>query len=404
MADVENHLEPLPCCPTPRADYGNFSEFSELFSYPLSPTTDQRSISELFFCAQTPRAELDEISDLFSCASPLEDTLNNNTPLSAPPIDDCNHCGCSDVDDEAAHHCDDNEDNKDNEDHEDDVVFISSQPIQHNNPSSPIKHEDFHISTQEPSFANRKHIEDNSQSDAPSTQTSSFVQAQETLARDAESITREPIFVLGLFVGAILQKIMHSSSSENSLSRLATQCSSQNHQMIPDRTLEANKPLKVKTKASASPRKRKLKAESIQDARPRLKKTKLSSRQPEHASYKPMVVILTDKCTAKSQPEKWEYEWNIERKLWVADNAPQWMREWRGEALLSFREYLTIRVRPNSDWLPVDVQWREGGEGEEGVFEGSDNLEENDWTYQITSKAMLSMLSGGVTGMGTVTK
>ncbi|UZP36745.1 hypothetical protein NXS19_004561 [Fusarium pseudograminearum] len=143
MADIENHLEPLPRCPTPMADYGDFSEFSESFSYPLSPTTDKRSLSELFSCAQTPRAKLDEFSDLFSCPSPLEGNLSINAPPSAQLLDDCNHCGCSDVDDELAHHLDDEEDNEGHgEDHEDDVVFISSQSIQRKDSSSSIKHED----------------------------------------------------------------------------------------------------------------------------------------------------------------------------------------------------------------------------------------------------------------------
>jgi hypothetical protein len=81
------------------------------------------------------------------------------------------------------------------------------------------------------------------------------------------------------------------------------------------------------------------------------------------------------------------------------------MRKWSGEQLCSFSEYLTVKVRPNLDWLPVDMHWRnKGGDGEEDVFEGSDILGDNDWIYQIAPEVMLEMLTGGATGRGTVIK
>ncbi|KAH7201268.1 hypothetical protein DER44DRAFT_900001 [Fusarium oxysporum] len=409
MADIENYLEPLPPCPTPRADCGDLAEFSDWFTCPLSPATDERGLSELFPGAQTSWPELDGFSDLFPCPSQLEGTFSNDAPLSPPPTDDCNHFECSDIDDALSHHQDggDNRNDKKHEEDgydEDDVVFISSKPIQPRDSSSPIKHEDFPDPTQESPSTSPKHVEDTTRSNTSSTQPRSLIQNQESLAQGTESFMKEPSFVLGLLVATILHKTAQGSGSESSLLGLATQYSSQNHQMIPDGTLKTNKPLKVKTKVSAGPRKRKLKAGSVQEGRPRSKKTKLSSRQPEDASYKPMNAIIAYKDMAKSQPETWEYQWNSQRKRWIAEEAPQEIRAWTGEELLLWVDYLTVRVRPNLDWLPVDMRWREGGESEEGAFEGSDILRENDWTYQITHGAMLQMLHENATGLGTVTK
>jgi hypothetical protein len=45
-------------------------------------------------------------------------------------------------------------------------------------------------------------------------------------------------------------------------------------------------------------------------------------RQPEKANYKPMAAILSDDCTVEDKHDKWEYEWNVEQKLWIAQKAP----------------------------------------------------------------------------------
>ncbi|KAH7459822.1 hypothetical protein FOMA001_g19820 [Fusarium oxysporum f. sp. matthiolae] len=408
MADIENYLKPLPPCPTPRADCGDLAECSDWFACPLSPATDERGLSELFPGARTSWPELDGFSDLFPCPSQLEGTFSNDAPLSPPPTDDCYHFECSDIDDALSHH-QDGGDNRNDKNHgedgydEDDVVFISSQPIRPRDSSSPIQHEDFPDPTQESPSTSPKHVEDTTRSNTSSTQPRSLIQNQESLAQGTESFMKEPSFVLGLLVATILHKTAQDSSSESSLLGVATQHSSQDHQMIPDETLKTNKPLKVKTNASASPRKRKLEAGSVQEGRSRSKKTKLSSFQPEVASYKPINVILDYKDTAESQPETWKYEWNSQRQRWIAEEAPQEMRELRGEVLLSWVDDLTISVRPNLDWIPVDMRWCEGVGGEEGVFEGSDILEK-DWTYQITPGAMLLMLCESATGLGTVTK
>jgi hypothetical protein len=114
--------------------------------------------------------------------------------------------------------------------------------------------------------------------------------------------------------------------------------------MTPDGTIRANKPSKVKMKASASLRKRKLEAESDQEELPRSKKGKVCSPQSENASYKPINVILTDKYAAKNQPKTLEYEWSNVRKLWIVEEAPQEMREWTRKGLCMLSEYLNVNV------------------------------------------------------------
>ncbi|RBA12851.1 hypothetical protein FPRO05_14073 [Fusarium proliferatum] len=410
MADTESHVESLAHCPTPRAEYGDLSDFSEWFTYPLSPATDEKGLSELFPGAQTSWPELDGFSDLFPYPSQLDGTFSNDAFPSPPTTDDCNRLECSDIDDVLSHH-QDGRDNRNDKKHgedgcdEDDVVFISSQPIQPKDSSSPIEHDGLSDPdpTPESPATSPKHVEAATRSNTPSTQPRSPIQNQESLAQDTESLMKEPSFVLGLLVATILHRTAQSSSLESSLLGPATQHSSQGHQMIPDETLKANKPLKVKTNASASPRKRKLEAGPVQEGRSRSKKTKHSSRQPEVATYKPIKVILDYRNTSESQPVTWKYEWNSQRKRWIAEEAYQEMRELRGEALLLWVDDLTISVRPNLDWIPVDMRWCEGVGGAEGVFKGSDLLEQ-DWAYQITLGDMLLMLSEGATRMGTVTK
>ncbi|KAF5963519.1 hypothetical protein FBULB1_13345 [Fusarium bulbicola] len=147
-------MRALPRSPTPRADCWEPSEFSDWFTHPLSPAADENGLSELFPGAQTSWPELDSFSDLFPCPSQLEGTFSNNAPLSPPATDDWNHFDeCSDIDDPLSHY-QDAEDNRNDKNHgedghdEDDVVFISSQPIQPRDSSSPIKHEDFPDTTQ----------------------------------------------------------------------------------------------------------------------------------------------------------------------------------------------------------------------------------------------------------------
>ncbi|KAF5986477.1 hypothetical protein FCOIX_1536 [Fusarium coicis] len=406
MADTESHVEPLAHCPTPRAECGDLSGFSGCFTYPSSPKTDDVVLSELFPGVQTSCSELDSFSDLFQYPLQLDGTFSNDAPPSPPTTDDCNHLECSDIGDVLSHP-QDGRDNRNDKKHgedgcdEDDVVFISSQPIQPKDSSSPIKHgglSDPDPTPESPSTS-PKHVEDVTRSNTPSTQPRSSIQTQGILDQDTESLMKEPKFVLGVIVATIMHQTAQGCGSESSLLGPATQHSSQGHQMIPDETLKANKPLKVKKNASASPRKRELEAGPVQDGRSRSKKTKHSSRQSEVATYKPIKVILDDRDTSEGQPVKWKYEWNSQRQLWIAEEACQQMREWGGEGLLSWVDYLTISVRPNLEWFPVDMRWCEG----EGVFKGSDLLEQ-DWVYQIKPEDMLLMLSKGGMGMGTVTK
>ncbi|KAF5709866.1 hypothetical protein FGLOB1_5748 [Fusarium globosum] len=253
-------------------------------------------------------------SDLFPCPSQLEGTLSNDAPLSPPQTDDCNHFDeCSDIDDALSHHQDggDNRNGKNNGEDgydEDDVVLFSSQPIQPRDSSSPIKHENFTDPTPESPPTSPKHVEDTTRSNTSSTQPRSLIQNQESLAQDMESLMEEPIFVLGLVVATILHRTAQGSGSESSLLGSATQHSSQDHQMIPNESLKANKPLKVKAKVPAGPRKRKLEAWPVQEGCSRSKKPKHSSRQPEVAIYKPIRVILDYRDTSESQPVTWKYE------------------------------------------------------------------------------------------------
>ncbi|KAF4451435.1 tpr protein [Fusarium austroafricanum] len=364
-------VELLSSPPTPRATYEDLPEtpratFTDQMPYLQSPVP---AYMELRASPPTPKAtDTEQLADSQPTESvciesgwPFSEAhvpneqwfsqvTDNDVCADASPIsylsDECNHCGCSDFDDDRAPRLEDIEFRRSERslskfgDLENDVSFNSFQPITPRNLGSPFRPQQIPKVPGTPKLSGSPY----------------------RAVHDGTHSTAIAMTFQGL----------------EALSRTKSSQVQRNNMQI-------------------SSRKRKFETRLSNKDDARSKKTKKNKRTTSRASFQLMALHLKDADSPPGQTKEWTYEWNSKFKAWVADRAPEGYQLMSGEELYFFSQDLTIQVRPNSDWLPVYMK-RHG----DVEFRASDSLE-SDCQFTIADEVMQSMLIWNMTGEGTVT-
>ncbi|GKU05937.1 hypothetical protein FLAG1_08178 [Fusarium langsethiae] len=401
------------CPPTPKAS------FTDVLPPPSSPGVN---LDDLFSCPPTPKASFTDIlpppptpsasfEGLFSRLSTPESVQgvspnvltggpSADAPLESPPPDDCNNCGCNDLDDDRLDYHRDNNDAKVEAYHEeddDDVLFVGCQPISNVSLDSPIGPEKPTELTKGSSAGDSL-----AQRDTSSAPTKTKAQAQEATALNRDTILQ----IFAPLLDLAIQRYNEGHNRDSILLELGIPNSSQTHQKTLQGHPRQRQPSTIQKRLSANPRKRKRISTSNRMENRASKRAKTYPCETEIVNYKviDIDVTLSDVSWKRGQPEMWKYE---PRKIgdeafWINEAAPKEFRSWKAEELFTLLGDWTVQVRPNSGWHPVSMQWHGTDEDEAGTFQGSDILQ--DWSYQITSVVMFDMLRMGSTGEGEVIK
>ncbi|OBS20278.1 hypothetical protein FPOA_06658 [Fusarium poae] len=354
----------LTCPPTPSATW------AKTLSNPLTSETEQQGTSK------PPK-----------CDSILEASVDSQ------PTDGYDNRRYNDYHGTQSHgHLDDNGENrKCREGDDDDIVFVACRPCSSNDPNSPI------ASPRTSKLAKRS----STSYESSQTVTSLTPARRGSRSRDVMTVDSETILQrLGLIMGRLTQA--KACTWESILRELGVPESAEVHSTTTQDHTPPSRPSAAHENVSTNSRKRKRGAKSTEVDTMRFKKRKTRLVRTQEASFKPLVVSQPTWLNAKGQPETWECIWNNKRKCWFNKTGPPGQMDWSGEELFLMLSDTTVEVRPNLDWLPVSMQWREADDDEYGVFEGTDAL--GDWTYQVSYDEMFTMLREGITGHGVVIK
>ncbi|KAG8673946.1 hypothetical protein FPOAC1_007265 [Fusarium poae] len=406
------------CPPTPRATYTDMllgsstpnDIWREIFSDPLTPEanymdyppTPQATYTDPLTCPPTPNATTREmilsdplISETEQQGTPKPTKRNSilETPAEFQPTDGYDNCRYNDYRDIQSHgHLDDNGENrKYREEDDDDIVFVACRPCPSNDPDSPV------VSPRTSKLAKRSFTS----YESPQIATSSTPARRGSRSRDVMTVDSETILQrLELIMGRLTQA--KACTWESILRELDVPESAEVHSTTAQEHSPPRRPSTAHENVLTNPRKRKRSAKSTEFDTMRFKKRKTRLVRTQEASFKPLIVSQPTWFNAKGQPQTWECVWNNKRKCWFNKTGPPGQMDWSGEEFFLMLSDTTVEVRPNLDWLPVSMQWREADEDEYGVFEGTDAL--GDWTYQVSYDEMFKMLREGITGHGVVTK
>ncbi|KAF4455694.1 tpr protein [Fusarium austroafricanum] len=391
--------ELLSSPPTPWATYANLPEtpratFTEQIPYLQSPVP---AYMELLASPPTPMAtDTEKLADSQSTESVctesgwpfskarvaneqwLTEVTDNDLGADVSPasylVDECNHCGWSEFDDDRAPCLQDMEFRRSERslsavgNLEDDVFFNSSQPIISSNLGSPTKPQKISEVPGMPTLSENPYRRGAVHVGTHSTPTAMSYQGLEALSSES---TNSASLVL------------------NTTEAIGTTT----HRMAGTKG-----PQVQRNNVQIRSQKRKFESKFSKKDDTRSKKRKTKKRTSSQANFQLMAILLKDADSPPGQPKEWTYEWNNKCKAWVADRAPEGYQVMGGEELYMLSQDLTFQARPNSDWLPIYMQ-RHG----DAEFRASDSLE-SDWQFTIADEVMQWMLIKNVTGEGTVTR
>ncbi|KAL7755835.1 hypothetical protein ACKLNR_014362 [Fusarium oxysporum f. sp. zingiberi] len=368
-----------------------------------SPPTPKATDAEELFDSQPTDSTCMESDWPFSKARAGNDqwfsqVTDNDVCADTSPIsylsDECNHCGCSDFDDDRALRLEDMEFGRSERslskfgDLEDDVSFNSSQSIITRSLGSLIRPEQIPKVPGTPKLSGSPYRADHD--GTHSTAIAMTFQGLEALCMlqlcmiiYSAASTRKPNIGLNRRIASKSRK--SSSSVQNTIG-------TNTHGMA-----RTNGSQVQRNNTRTSSRKRKFETRLSNKDHSSSKKAKRSKRTTSRASFQLMALHLKDADSPPAQAREWKYEWNNKFKAWVADRAPEGYQLMSGEELYMFSQDLTFQVRPNSDWLPVYMKWHGN------AFRASDSLE-SDWQFTIADDVMQLMLISNIAGEGTVTR